>query len=500
MAALASTAFAQTVTVAPTGGDYVNVKSAVDSFNTGGTNFGDSAPNVILVKAGTYIESAPIRLTAAGAWTIKCTSGTATLVVPAPGSVDQGLIATADTVSPFDDGINGSIRIENITLLPASEPGTGIRTALGKGFIFENASSTIATVDNILSVTMKNVFVGPNNGANLPVTDGLTSATGSFTALASNGLRFLGGVDNLFLEKVTVTHCGEDGVSDNGDIGTAVATTRTIGPNCRFTFNNGNGWYLSGGDLTAIDGTETSPVLFLNNLGSGLRFNSSVNDIGDVNYTVFMSNSVTSDSRDASGVHFVGARQTAGKQFYKCLFAFNGSGTGVGFGNISAQNSQSSTVTLRQCTFFDAALNQPTITQLDSSTGVFNMKFIDCVIAGVGTAGSQDYIRSSENDSTMTFDHCAVVTSGPNCLDTNVSGVDPDTASYYSGTGPGGIVFVNTIRSNPLFASTDPTSSLFLDVQSASYLSASSTGGPLSGSQDFVPLPAHVGSGWALYH
>jgi endonuclease/exonuclease/phosphatase family metal-dependent hydrolase len=486
---------AKTVTVAPSGADFKSVKAAVDSFNTGGSNFNGTAPKTILItKSAVYLETASLQLKADGEWNIRCsaTAGAATLVIPSPNNVNQGLIEAGDGIAPYDDGLAGSVHLENLIILPAQVAGSGIRSVNCKGIIADNNST------GMLSLSLKNVLISANNGSNTPASDGSYAANPNYTMIQSDGLRMLSGVDSLSVERTTITHVGGAGVNDNGDIIGPPDTERVIGAGCRFSYNLGNGYTVSGGDLTRIDGKRDSPVWFDHNQGSGLRFNSSINHIGNVAYAYFVSNGDPANVTSASGLHLVGTMPLDGAVFRKCIFAFNGSGPtaeNVLWGNLSINNSQNGTFTFSDCTLIDAKADHSALALCNNTAGDTHLSFRDCIFAGGGGGGSDDILYTAEEGGSIVLDHCALVTSGENALDT-ARADDSTNGITKVGSGPG-FTMNGIVHQDPEFASLDSSTQSFLSIRAQSYLGASSTGGILTGAGEYLGQSST--QSWHLY-
>lgn len=495
---LSTTAVAQTVTVAPSGATFTSVKAAVDSFSTGGTNNGNPEDNVInITQGGLYLEdvgvapdpvtSGVLNLTQNENYTIRCTDPTLSATIVATSASAGGGTALIGT-----NVMNGkTLTLENLVLLPTYNPGDGIvpTTQSGEAIRMGNGA---AVQGNLVA---RNILISANNGSNAPASNGSAAATGHYTRFGGSGFRLLGGVRNMLLENVIATHC-TNGVWDNGDIVDPLTDSRTIGSGCKFTYNTTTGYNLGAAGLSGINGTAEAPVIIANNNGFGLFINASPNPIyGDINYLHVINNKAANDATNASGVQIVGTSFPNNSRFFKSIFAGNGSGTDQ-YGNVSANNSQNTTVKFEQCTFFDAANDQPTLTVVNNLGATANTNFVllDCIVAGAG-----DYILFLEESASLTITYSATVTAGPHSLDTARAGLT-DTANAIQGPAAGpGVTVANVIHADPQFSSTDSTNPNYLVVTNTAYATASSTSGPLAGGSSYAPPGASV-SDWSIYN
>lgn len=495
---LTTSAVAQVVTVAPSGANFTTVKAAVDSFAPGGPNNGNAADNVItIVQGGVYVEdiagdpytTGVLNLSENENYTIRCTDTNLSATIVGSGGATAG--GTALIGFP-QTSVGKTLTLENLILLPAFKPdeGTSPNTQSGEAVRVDHRAGHDG------GLIAKDILISANNGSNAPASNGTAAATGHYTRFGGSGIRMLGGANRLNLENVTATHC-TTGVWDNGDVEIPGTHTRVIGPGCRFSFNTSVGYNQGAAGLTGVNGTADRPVVVANNGGQGFWINASPNFLyGDMNYMHIINNKdQTGDTASVSGLHFVATQMPNNSRFYKCIIAGNGSGT-TAWGNVSANNSQDTTIRFNDCTIFDAAYDQPAIT-ISNNTGASahtNFVFTDCIIAGAG-----DYILFNEVSSGLTITNSATVTAGPHAMDTAHVGLT-DTANAIQGPASGpGVTVTNTIHDDPQFVSTTYGDANYLAVTNSAYSAASSTGGPLSGGSTYQGQVSSAVADWSLF-
>ncbi len=454
----------QSVTVNSSGGaDYTSVSTAQDAVSSNAEE-----PNTITITGGGPYEEILIIDTPV---TIRGESEEDRPII---------LIQRNGSVSGReDDGIANSAAVdmafENLIFLPSvNDP------PQDDGFDIRPLSD-----NDDFSVTLRNVLITSNNGANQPLsTDGreLMDFTGA-TMFGDDGFQILStfagipsGTINALIENVIVTHIDQDGNVDS--LGSGNDSFILGGENLTVTMRN---VYVSYGDkfgfqllsnMTAnLEGTPSEPIVIDGGFGgigsTGIRCFSGNHQWSHVTvmntYNGIAVDSDTTESIEADHI-LIANTQDWGLSFIwvppeERTFTFT-------FTDSTLFNNTNTLV-------FDPS-SDSNANRLERTT----VELVDSVIAG----GDHDdtflitHIPSPEPEG-FTFphvilDHTAVVQEGDH--------------EVFFGFEDEDITRTDVLTSDPEFMSTDPANEDFLKVSADSYRTAASDGGFLSGARPFA--------------
>lgn len=477
-----SLAFAQTKTVSKTGpADFTTVQDAINSFTP---DPDPNTPNVIqIIDSSVYDEmitiNVPITIEGTGAsrpiLAVRQNTG---------GDGNDGLIINIPTGTFNDVTLRNLIVIPSRTSVPMDD---GIRSH-GQN----------------LNITLENILVTANNGSDFPVTlDGLApvSLSGA-TQFGDDGI-FVGAGTTpsgdgtvVTLRNVVVSHIqgAVPNLYNDGLICSSSGKAYYIYDGCVFSYCNRLG-IQAAGDFQIY--APSKRVLVLGNKGfAGIWFAaaspsaSPIRSIDGCNVidTTGVNNSST------PGVGWGIEHQNGGTVNFVLRNAIIKGNTGQGLMISELAGSGSSTI--ENVTFAGNGRYAIDVNSAYAGTITIN----DCIIAGDGTADSDNVVRHN-GTGLMNISYSALVTEGPFAL------LTPPT------TGTGTINQLNIVNADPQFVETsDYTSDSFFDVFNPIYSAAGTGGTPLRGGADYVgavptptptpiptPTPLAVNSTWSIY-
>lgn len=468
-----SLAFAQTKTVSKTGpADFTTVQAAIDFFDP---DPDPGTPNVInIIDSSVYDEMITIDVPV----TIEGTAVSRPVLAVrqnSGGDGNDGLLISIPTGTYNDVTLRKLIIIPSRTSTPTDD---GVRSA-GQN----------------LNITLEDVLITANNGADAPVTiDGLSPAS------LVGATQF--GDDGAFLGA---------GTSPSGD-GTDVTLKNVVISHIQGAVLNVNNDGLicsgSGDEYRILDGCVFS---YCNRLG--------IQGAGDFQLNAPTTRVIVLGNKGFAGIWFAGARGTLrlinGCNVLDTTGVNNPTTPGFGWG-IEHQNGGSANFELRNaiikgCTgqgFLIGGVAGTGTTTIEDITIAGNSQYAidvdagyaqsititDSIIAGDGSLDVDNVVRHN-GTGTMNISYSALVTAGPFSL------LTPPT------TGSGTVITANVINDDPQFVETSNfQSASFFDVSSTAYATAGSGGNPLGGGADYVggipPTPTPTPSGaiiWEIY-
>lgn len=502
---VAGGSWAQSVTVASSGGDFTDVTDAINSVLSN-----PAAPDVVTItEVGPWIETTGIPIIANSAEDTNFTLRGASpnnrpilVVGPTAGQPsstlnNRGIAISISDYVPAGDEANWTVTLENLIIIPAvgSPPGRAI---------YSNTNATGLSANALQSINVSNVCVTANDGANQPLTTtglALEDTTGA-TLFSDDGLFLAGRQGAVVLDHVVSTHlagANPDGLVYFPDDAQTDGSTLTIGPGCVFSFTDRIGIQIaSDGSNVTINGTKAEPVIIT---GTGSAFGGG--NTGNGGLAIFHDDSVPG-----------GVPNPASQYTVNHLHIYNNNHAGVTLAFVDDADS-APTATWNNClivnngllataanrdgmnlgddidlpwTFNDCTIagNANAIVDISLGTGTTTgaITFNDCILGG--TSGPVVSPPSSETEafrvgagvaSTITFNNCGLVTSGPAAS----NGIVDESG------GSATITQNAVINDDPDFQSllSDGTPDQF-DVSAAAYAAAGTGGSPLAGGADFV--------------
>ncbi|MBX3729285.1 MAG: hypothetical protein KF858_08890 [Candidatus Sumerlaeia bacterium] len=369
--------------------------------------------------------------------------------------------ATGDTLS---DGLvvqlpaAGSVTLRNLILIPSAT-----NTPL---------DDLLRTAGTDLTITLDNLLITSNNGANAPVTtDGLSAANMTGAIQTGDDGIFLAGTNTIgTLTNVVVSHHQNTGTGRDGIVCSAVINSVTIGDGCVFSYNGRLGIQAHGAQSFVIN-APNDRVIVKGNAGF-------------------------------AGVWFAGAQ--AATRSINGLISVNNTGFGLEHQSRGAIEATLSNMILANngglnMVVGEVGTGNTVITDSTISNGATNAMRINAAAAGdvtvtnsiFGGSGTGTGIIEHLGTGTLTLNNCAVVTAGLNRL------ADPPTG------GTGTIVQNSVINADPGFLQiSNETLESFFQVTSAAYETAGTAGSNLKGGGTFgIPeVPASADSNWLLYN
>lgn len=361
-----------------------------------------------------------------------------------------------------------NIKIQNVTLIP------GVTTT--HGMLYTEAPDAGSSVTTYLD----NVWLLPSSGG-MPATDGTTPPSGTLITAGNAIYQYSGAVGTT--PTLVLTNVRASGSTGNGL--TFYNARVEIGEGCYFTYNSGAGIYLNGTQTNygaSIIGTALNPIFVAGNGGAG--------------FTVGTSGSASGFSR----IEYVRCIGNAGNGYdqpvgslgdgvFHSIFALNGGSGGNFYFHSSADPT---TNTMDSCTLFNSQYPSTPLSFTLANSGMLAGWDISNTIF----AGPADVLKNVTNVKVY-LSNCALVLTGPYALggganDANHNGInDTDEAKF--------VLDASVISADPFFVTVDPTSSSFLNVQSAAYETAGTSGQHLAGGALWVGPPSNVGD-WRLFN
>ena len=465
------------IVTAGTTGDYSTIQGAIDSFG-GDTNFED---NVVELLDATYNPPSPLVVRKQGITTD-------TLVIRPASGVDPVIVlpsnAGGDALTVQADGnviIGGSGG--RISFIPDDSGGAGLNGTLGDS----GTGGIYVTEDNTkVNLWLDNVSISANNGSDSPL-DGKSAANVSADTLFSNdGLFVDSGYlynssyygNNVFMDDVTVTAIGDDGIilAGDGDLGAFIRG------GCRFSYNGGLGVYAGSSRISFLGDDGDEIIVNANgqeyggsnsNGGHGIRTMNDIDRIVKISGLAVVENKGNGFFMDA----------LSGYSDFTCedsCFAQNGV-DGEYYCNVRVDDSSALDLTFRRCTFHDAVYNGDDIF-ISSTANDTSITLEDCMITGNGTGGPSDTlnISSSSSNGTMTLNYSALVLQGPDALLGTNNGLYGKTGSFTQN---------NSYNGDPAYISeafNNGDNADYLDVNYYYYFDRGTGGTALSGYGDYI--------------
>lgn len=444
--AVAPTLYAQTVTVAKTGGTFSTVQAALDSF------VGDSnpAPNVVqITDNGVYEEMVTVKSPVSLVGTGSSRPTLALIGNPVGTGTDSalqnhGLVVNVPTLT------TSTVELKNLILIPSkTTPPT---------------FQAVRTVGVNLFFHVDNVLITANNGSDAPVTvDGLTAVDLSAATQFGDDGMFLGsaagggvtgdGFEALITNTV-ITH-NRTGVAAEGIVvsNTAVPPRKLkLGDGCVISFNGRHGIQAS---QDIIIDAPTKPVLLLGNVrgiwmpgdSPNTRYINGLRSINNTSYGILMDN--------AGGV-------TAKCTLKNSIIAGNGE-NGVHIATSIAGGAD-----ILACTLQGKSTKAP-LSITAAATGPVLVR--NTILAG--DAGQNSFNYSGTGG--LTLDSAATITNGSFAL------------SQATSSGNGTVTGTAVTNSDPEFVETvDFNNPSYFNVASSAYGNISTTGGGLGGGAKYV--------------
>lgn len=467
IALFAAGAQAQSVTVGLSGADYPTLSAAIAATSASATQ-----PDVItFIDEGPFIEPGRIIINQSYAMDVIDPTPTDLTIQAAPGLRPRVVVPGGNASAIYLRKV-GSVTLRDIVLMPAT---TGTPAQHGIVVDDEGGRETVVTLENIL--------ITSNDGANQPVAslDGLTSPTytANTVTFRQDGIN-CSSMDPTVVEKIyindvvisgipgspTANSCGIRGFCDG-----APGSEWIVGPGCVISYLNttkapvdmtnlGAGAFQPGDNrdmALTIRGTQEKPVLVFNNNLNAIAITNgaatTTDGLGDVEWAILANNT--------------------GRAYLS--------------GDISG------TSHFKNVTF----INHNGMFQPGASADENVITFENVIAAGNGDnedpMNAFHFIATGNPGFTSNFtaDHSAIVQAGPFTLNTNLYG----GTSIFSDSN-WNVTTTNIINSDPAFVSTDPLQGGFAVVSNPAYGTAGPGGVPLIGGGAFA---ASSVSDWQIF-
>ncbi|MBI1388873.1 MAG: hypothetical protein GC154_10545 [bacterium] len=395
------------------------------------------------------------------------------------------IIVQNDTVAGRElDGIVNSagvdITLENLIFIPSLSA-----WPTDDGFDF----MPLTDADDF-SITVKNCLVTANDGTDKPVTlDGLTYEENKMlsgaVSIQDDGFQILsvfGGRPNgkihATLDGLVVSHIAFDGVPDSssgqdcfilGGDNLTVTMKNTVA-----SYGERFGFQLLQNVTVNMEGTPDAPIIAKGMGSSGVLCFSGFHDW---NYVQCLENPlgvrIDLDTNQAHSINH--------------LLVTGASDLGLGYFYAPAEGLVRD-FSVKNATFYNCAEALALRLGAGVAGDALQLSVSDIVVAGEG-GDDTFFVPAVGVDETpaasVTISNSAVVTDGPNAV---LPGDFLDV-----------LTMTDIINADPMFVSTDPTSSDFLKVSSDAYASAGTDGSMLAGYYGMDDSPTSSVNLWALY-